>query len=179
MRKWLTVVVLAAACAYTGFLVQRQVFQSLAMKASSAVGDQPGDTAPNFRLMSIRGTPIALSDWRGRGVWINFWATWCPYCRQELAVLEQEQRIYGRRVAILGVDLEEPRGVVQRFVNRQHLTYPVVLDSQGAVAAEYGVTKLPTSVFVTPTGVVSAVVVGAIPDVTTANGYLGGILPAR
>ena len=161
----------------TGTAARRAVARS-AMPGSpgqAAVGSLPGDQAPNFTLTALNGKPVTLSALKGHGVWLNFWATWCPHCRQELALIEHEKKLYGSQVAIVGVDLEQNRGVVASFAHARGLTYPVVLDYQGSVSAAYGVKGLPTSVFISPNGTIKAVITGAVPSSEVAAPYLRSI----
>ncbi|NMP24005.1 TlpA family protein disulfide reductase [Sulfobacillus harzensis] len=174
-RKVATGVVLAAAVAYSGFVIHQAV--KPASPASSightvAVGNLPGDEAPNFVLKTPTGKTISLASLRGHGVWLNFWATWCPNCKVELPIVEQEHKIYGNRVAIVGVDVQESAATVSHYAAAHGLTYSMALDVHGGVAAAYGVTGLPTSVFIGPHGHIRAVVTGAIENLNLANQYL-------
>lgn len=178
-RKIATGVVLAAAVVYAGVLVH-QSLPSHRVAADSAphqvVGTLPGDQAPNFMLTTLNGKSITLASLKGHGVWLNFWATWCPNCRQELALLEYEQKAYGGKVTIVGVDLEQSQGKVASFVAQRGLTYPIALDSHGSVSAAYGIKGLPTSVFIGPNGTVKAVVTGAVLSQDVAHQYVRKII---
>lgn len=180
VRKAATVAVVAAAAVYSGYLIHQSAHPAGTIASSRVashrpVGNLPGDVAPNFVLKTAGGKTISLASLRGHGVWLNFWATWCPNCRVELPIVEQEHRLYGNKVDILGVDVQESAKTVSLFVSSHGLTYPTVLDTQGGVAAAYGVTGLPTSVFVAPNGVIRAVVTGALQNLATATHYINGI----
>lgn len=175
-RRWATALVLVAAVLYAGWLVHQQLTPPAAAghptSVHAAVGPFPGDRAPNFTLRTLRGKTVSLAALAGKPVWINFWATWCHNCRQELALLEQEQARYGGRVVIVGIDLEQSASVVGPFAKAHGVNYPIALDSHGAVAALYGVRGLPTSVFIAPNGTVKAVLEGAMPSAQAARQYL-------
>ncbi len=119
-----------------------------------------GEMAPSFAATTLDGATLSLDDVRGRVVVLNFWATWCGPCRAEMPELARYQAEHGDRVAILGVNMQEPSSVVAPFVLQYGGTLPIVLDESGAVAAPYRVTGLPTSVILDRAGVIRARVVG-------------------
>ncbi|MCY0864784.1 MAG: redoxin domain-containing protein [Sulfobacillus sp.] len=185
-RQVLTMVVLAGALVYAGYLIGHRVrtatektppVATAAASTTSTVGVAPGDIAPNFTLTTSTGQTVTLSQLRGHPVWLNFWATWCPYCNKEIPIVEQEAVTHQGQLDVVGVDVEESASKVNTFMTAHHMTYPVVLDSQGAVSASYGVTGLPTSVFIRPDGRVGALYTGAILSVSQANQMLAQILP--
>lgn len=181
LRKVGTAVVVAAALVYSGFLIQQSIrsghnaASNPAALSHATIGTLPGDVAPNFTLATVSGKTIALSSLRGRGVWLNFWATWCPHCKQELAILEQEQKLNGTQVAIIGVDMQQSKSLVQPFAAARGLTYPIALDTTGSVSAEFGINALPTSVFIKPDGTIDAVYEGAMENMAMATRYLNQI----
>lgn len=179
-RRVATGLVVGAAVFYAGVLVHQDVGRRNPPVAKSTstrpVGDVPGDRAPNFSLVSLTGKKVSLASFYGHPVWINFWATWCPNCRQELALIQREQTLYGSKLVILGVDMEQSQEVVAPFVHKRGLTYSVLLDPRGAVSAAYGVKGLPTSVFVSRQGIVKTVIEGGIRTPAIAKLYLQRIL---
>ncbi len=184
VRKVATWTVVGLAVVYSGFLVHRSIGVPHATAGGQSrlqhaqVGFLPGDVAPSFTLQTTAGQTVTLASLRGHGVWLNFWATWCPHCKQELPIVEQEQRVYGNKVDIVGVDVQESRAKVQQFAQSLGLTYPIALDSQGSVAANYGINGLPTQVFIAPNGVIKAVYEGAFQNPSQALHYLKQINPA-
>lgn len=178
MQKWrsiFTAVVLAGAVGYTGFAVGGALHKSTptptssqgssspisSASASSGLGLQVGDMAPNFSLKTTTGTTVSLSSLRGHPVWLNFWATWCPFCNQEMPIIKKIQTADHAKIDIYGVDVQEPASKVIPFVKKKGLNYPILLDSQGAVAADYGATGLPLSIFINSSGKIAAIRVGA------------------
>ena len=121
-----------------------------------------GDVAPPFQTRDLAGAAASLEDYRGRVVVINFWATWCPPCRVEMPELDAYQAELGDRIAILGLDLGEPVTAITPFVRQYGITFPILLDENGAIAATYGVTGLPTSIILDRAGIVRERVVGAM-----------------
>ena len=116
-----------------------------------------GSPAPDFDVVTPDGERIRLSDLRGQGVLINFWATWCGPCRAEMPTL---QAIYDQQKArgftIVGINLREPARPIQRFMQELGLTFPVALDPEGSVAARYQAINIPASFFVDRDGIIRA-----------------------
>lgn len=161
-RRYMTGAIVLGALMYSAHLAQHTVSLHAANTASGEVGNLPGEMAPNFTVRTASGKYVSLSHWRGHGVWLNFWATWCPYCREEMTTLNAEQKRWAGRLTIIGVDTEEPSQTVSQFARANHLGYIIGLDEEGGVSAQYGVDKLPTSFFIGPNGHIRAVYSGAI-----------------
>lgn len=149
--------------------------------AVSGEGAVVGQPAPNFTLATLSGQPLSLAQFRGqKPIFINFWTTWCTYCKREVPALEAIHRRYGRRIEILGVDLtaeEVHPGAVGSFARKLGVTYPVLLDTTGQVADTYLVHGIPTSVVVNRSGIVTSVIQGdAGPEEmqSAVRGALGG-----
>ena len=103
-------------------------------------------TAPAFSLKGIDGHPLRLEDLKGKVVFLNFWATWCVPCREEMPAMERLYREYGERgLVVLAVNFQESPDTVKRFMRELHLTFPTVLDSDGAAARDFAVRGLPVS----------------------------------
>lgn len=111
-----------------------------------------GEAAPAFALPALDDSLVSLADFQGRAVVVNFWTTWCPECTDEVAALEAIHRAYGDRVAVLGINMREPAAVVQPFVQRHGVTYPVLLDRSEKVAKQYRVTGVPETWIIGPDG---------------------------
>lgn len=109
--------------------------------------DQRDAVAPAFVLPGLSGTPVHLSDHRGRVVLLNFWATWCPPCRAEMPSMEKLYQAYrDRGLVILAISGDRTsRSTVEAFVQELGVTFPILLDPAGEVFAQYGVRGLPTS----------------------------------
>lgn len=103
-----------------------------------------GRPAQDFRLPTFDGRTIALSDYGGRVVVLNFWASWCAPCRVEAPVLEQAWRHYrDQGVVVLGINIWDKESDARAFMREFGLTYPNVLDNGGRVAIDYGVAGIP------------------------------------
>jgi peroxiredoxin len=120
---------------------------------------QIGDMAYNFIAPDLSGNVVTLADYRGRPVIINFWATWCPPCRVEMPELQAAYEEYqDEGLVILAVDFQESAETVSRFFyDQMGLTFTPLLDENGRIAQQYGVSNFPTTYFVGPDGAVTAV----------------------
>ncbi len=126
-------------------------------------GLQKGDMAPDFELETLGGEAVKLSDYRGKKVLINFWATWCPPCRAEMP--DMEKFYNDKDVEILAVNLTETEGSpddVQPFVNEFGLTFPVLMDRTSDVSSTYRISPIPTSYFIDTKGRIASVSLGAM-----------------
>jgi len=124
-----------------------------------------GRPAPAFRLPSLAGPAQGLTDYRGRPVVLNFWATWCEPCKKEMPALQAEAASR-KDLVILGIDNVEPAVRVKPFVERYGITFPILLDQDGTVIEQYRIVGMPTSFFVDRAGVIRASFEGALtPDV--------------
>lgn len=121
-----------------------------------------GDSAPDFTLPSLGGNPAHLSNYRGKVVFLNFWATWCPPCREEMPSMESlYQRLKGRDFEMLAVSIDT-KGAdrVQSFVATYGLTFPVLLDPNRKVYRLYGLTGVPETFIINKTGDIIFKIIG-------------------
>ena len=121
----------------------------------------PGERPPDFAMLLPDGRYTTLAELRGRPVLINFWATWCSPCRAEIPALLDAAQAYPE-LAVLAVNVSESAVQVSRFAEQFRMKVPVVIDPQGVISNLYGVSGLPTTVFLDPKGRVLAVRPGAI-----------------
>jgi len=126
--------------------------------------------APPFTLTALDGRTFALDELRGQPMVINFWATWCTPCRQEMPMLQSTWERYGDSVWILGVDVGEPEAAVQSFVDEFGLTFPILLDEPMAVAGEYNVRGLPSTFFIDRSGIIRQIYPGELNSAILAEG---------
>ena len=122
-------------------------------------------TAPDFTVYTLSGEAVRLSDYAGKPVVINFWATWCPPCRQELPGFENAWQQYGDDVVFLMVECGgESVDEVESFIAEGGYTFPVYVDSDGSGAAAYGINAIPVTALVDAEGKVFAYQVGAVEE---------------
>lgn len=119
--------------------------------------------APDFTLPDLDGKMHSLSDYRGKWVLVNYWATWCPPCKEELPELEVFYSTEKERVMVLGVNLEDiDRDALKAFAEEQFLSYPILRAKPNESQLVGMVTGLPTSYLITPEGKVVARQVGPV-----------------
>ena len=121
-----------------------------------------GYAAPDFTLTDLDGKQVKLSDLRGQVVYLNFWATWCPPCREEMPAIEAIHQEMGDRVKVLAVNVEGPRDEVSAFAREFGLSFQIALDTDLSVARRYQVRGIPVSLFIDKNGIIRAKFVGGL-----------------
>ncbi len=140
---------------------------AIAMLLVACGGAQPaarlGSPAPDFTLQSADGSTVRLADLKGKPVFINFWATWCGPCREEMPAMQELYEQYrDQGLVILAVDMEEDVRLVRRWIDQGGYTFTFVLDSDGEQVKRYNVNASPTSYFVGRDGVIRDLKLGAL-----------------
>jgi peroxiredoxin len=119
------------------------------------------EPAPDFDLQDLAGARVSLAGLRGRAVFLNFWATWCAPCREEMPAMERLHRELGERgLAVMAVNVRESADAVRAFVEELGLTFPVLLDPSGETVRRYHVQGLPTTALVDRQGILVGVALG-------------------
>jgi thiol-disulfide isomerase/thioredoxin len=121
-----------------------------------------GELAPDFTLESLNGDKISLSDYRGKYVLVNFWATWCGFCDMEMPDLQKFNN-ENEDLVVLAVNVMEEKKNVQDYIEKGGYDFDVVLDSDGAVTGTYLVSGFPTSYFIDKGGIL----LGGVPSMLT------------
>jgi peroxiredoxin len=122
-----------------------------------------GDRAPDFSLPTLKGNSARLADYRGKVVFLNFWATWCPPCRDEMPSMEAlYKRLQGRAFEMLAVSIDTGgEDVVREFVTEFGMTFPVLPDPKNELSRLYGLTGVPETYIIDKDGVVALKIIGA------------------
>lgn len=162
VRRWFTVAILVLAAVAVGYVVAPYLLPPPVASGPVAVGLKVGDRPPNFTLTTVTGRRLTLWSLTGHAVWVNFWATWCVWCKAEMPAMEAIYRQEHGRIDVVGVDVQESRSTVAAFLAAHHITYPVVLDTTGIVSTRYDVTGLPKSIFIAKDGRITAIVTGSL-----------------
>jgi peroxiredoxin len=120
--------------------------------------------APDFTFPGLDGKKVSLSDYKGKVVLVNIWATWCPPCVDEMPSMEKLYRKFkGKNFEILAVSIDEPGlKAVAPFMKKSNLTFPALIDSEGAIKAVYGITGVPESFIVDQQGIIIKKIVGPV-----------------
>jgi peroxiredoxin len=118
--------------------------------------------APDFTLSSLEGKNVSLSDYRGKVVFLNFWATWCPPCRFEMPDMEElHQALKSEGLEVVAVDLGEPERKVAAYVRNMGLTFTTLLDTRSQVGGMYGIRSIPTTFIIDQEGWLLGMALGA------------------
>ncbi|MBI2914950.1 MAG: redoxin domain-containing protein [Firmicutes bacterium] len=127
-------------------------------RTGSALGPLavPGRAAPDFTLYDLDGKRVELASLKGTPVFLNFWTTWCPPCRQEMPELQRFYAKHGKEVAVLAVNIQESEKTVRTFMDENGYRFPVPMDTKGAVTERYLVRSIPTSIVIDKRGIVRA-----------------------
>jgi len=126
-----------------------------------------GDAAPEFTIRTLDGENVSLSDYRGKAVFLNFWASWCPPCRAEMPSIESlKHQMAGCDFVILAVSVDSGNQEkiikkVQTYIDDNGFTFEVLIDNEMTVARDYGVTSVPTTFILDESGVIVEVSRGA------------------
>jgi peroxiredoxin len=122
----------------------------------------PSDTPDvDVRLPDVNGRSVALSDFRGKIVFLNFWATWCPTCVMEMPAMEKlHQKLRKKDFAVVTISLQDSAEQVKNFFEKNKLTFTALLDSTGEIGARFGLRVIPTTIIIDKTGRAFGIVLG-------------------
>lgn len=129
--------------------------------SSSNQAPEMGKLAPDFQLPTLEGQTVFLSDYRGKPVLLNFWASWCGPCQYEMPFLQRTyEKWAGRDLVVLAVNLQESPDVVREFMADLGLSFPVLLATDPKVPLAYNVRGIPATFFIDKNGIIRDIKVG-------------------
>lgn len=121
--------------------------------------------AVDFTLNDLNGNNVSLKDLRGKNVYINFWATWCPWCKKELPDLEKVSQEYkDKNLVVLAIDIGEDKATVGNYMKENNYDFNVLLDGNSNTSQQYGVSSIPVSIFIDKKGNIAKKDVGAMTE---------------
>jgi len=141
------------------------------LHASAQAAEEEGTEAPNFTLKNLDGEEVSLSQFRGKYVLVNFWATWCGPCKVEMPSLEAlYQRFKNKKFALLAISNDMfGSTVVKPFVKANNLNFSILLDQRLKASNAFGVTSLPSTFMIDPEGEIIGALFGAEDWATPSN----------
>lgn len=161
-RRFPIALLVAIAVAAIAALIVSAYFKGGASRGVGP-GAITGQVAQSFTLDALDGGRSSLAAYRGRVVFMNLWATWCPPCRAEMPDLQRfYQRYKSQGVAVVGIDQGESATTVRMFARSLGVRYPILLDTQQQYGRVYQALGLPTTVIVSPLGMVVKTFDGAL-----------------
>ncbi|MCM3441518.1 thiol-disulfide oxidoreductase ResA [Metabacillus halosaccharovorans] len=138
---------------------------------------QTGDQAPDFVLEDMSGNKVQLSDFKGKGVFLNFWGTWCKPCEEEMPYMERQYSHYKNLgIEILAVNIAESDVAIEAFIKKHDLTFTILKDKDRAVTEAYDITPIPTTFLIDKNGKIEKVITGSMTERDVAN-YMELIKP--
>jgi cytochrome c biogenesis protein CcmG, thiol:disulfide interchange protein DsbE len=127
----------------------------------SKTGWRIGDQAPDFELTTIETHDIKLSDYRGKAVVLNFWATWCGPCRMEVPSLKSiNTKLTERGAVLIAINTQDTMDNAQAYAKANGLDFIIPVDPRGYVASSYNIHGIPTTYFIDPKGIITSIKIG-------------------
>lgn len=153
MRKRFLLIAMCVILAVTG-LWYIAVHTGKATKTVTAeIGVTPGKQFDGFTLTSLDGKPITVGS-SGKVTVINFWATWCPPCREEMPELNKFAKKYQQSLVFYAVDIQEDSDKVAEFITKNNYTMTTLLDNDGTVAKKFRISAIPTTIVIDKDGLI-------------------------
>jgi peroxiredoxin len=148
--RWLSVLAVLLICLAAAYFFLAKDERPQAPPADLL---QAGSMAPDFTLKDLQGNPVTLSQYRGKVVFLNFWATWCPPCRAEMPAMERLNEVYGNQdFVMLAVNVEDDVEAVKAFLKENPHSFSVLLDLEANAQSLYGVYRFPETFLIDKNG---------------------------
>ena len=165
MKTKLFVFIFIAAVTTSALFADNKVSENVvrAFRAAGIQTSSEGMAIKDFTLLMLDGTNFTLSQQRGKVVFLNFWAAWCPPCRNEMPSMEAlHQKLKNKGLEMVAVNLGDSRNDVSSFMKQNNLSFSVVLDSRKTTGSMYGIRSIPTTYIIDKRGLVVGRRIGSI-----------------
>ncbi|WP_438348063.1 redoxin domain-containing protein [Paenibacillus sp. FA6] len=169
IRRIITILVIVAALTTVVWTI---VQSNPSFEHSGPSKIEVGAVAPDFVATNMEGQQVRLSEYRGKVVLINFWASWCIPCIREMPLIHSVFQSQDKDVETLFINVGDTKGTVNEFMNDQQFTFPVIIDITGKVSGLYGITGLPATFIIDKSGTFNRVIVGEVTDNASLRGWL-------
>jgi cytochrome c biogenesis protein CcmG/thiol:disulfide interchange protein DsbE len=134
------------------------IFSSAAPKRGPVIGSMLED----FVLPGINKQTISLNQYRGKTIILNFWATWCVPCKDEMPLLQSIYQTSGEKLVVIGVNSQESEGDVQRFIDQNFINFPIALDASGEITRKFQINGYPTTFLIDSKGILRNLHIGVL-----------------
>ena len=149
----ITVIAMAAAIGFIAMRPDQMPAEENSRKPVAEAGVTVGKTLPGFSLAGLDGKQVKVAP-GGAVIVLNFWATWCPPCREEMPELEKFFRKYTGKVQFYAINIQEPTDKITEFMSKNQYTLTTLTDKDGEVAKNFRINAIPTSIVVDQQGVI-------------------------
>lgn len=157
-RLIIRTVILLLLLAAVGYTLYANFFTN---KEAVAIGDK----APDFVVTDLDGKNHRLSEYKGKGIFLNFWGTWCPPCKKEMPYIQAQYENYKNKgVEVLAIDVGEPEFSVRKFVEEYELTFPIAIDQKDQLLNAYGIDPLPVTFLIDKNGEIIDIITGEMTE---------------
>ncbi len=143
----------------------------LLSSAAPKQGPVIGSKVDDFSLPGIETQTVSLSQYRGKIIVLNFWATWCVPCKDEMPLLEKVYQSSGDKLVVIGVNSQESKSDVQKFIDQYQITFPIALDASGELTRKFLVNGYPTTFLIDSNGVMRNLHIGELRE-DLLKGYI-------
>jgi peroxiredoxin len=155
------------------FAVPFLLLTAIGLACAQQTCPQVNAPAPDFTLNDIKGNKVSLSDFKGENIILNFWATWCGYCKMQLPYIETVYEKYSNSgMTVIAVNAREPADQAAKYVEQEGYTFHVLLDPNGTVYQLYCVPALPATLFINSNGIIKYGRAGAFSSVEEVEAAL-------
>ena len=161
VRRILTIVTIIAAL-FAGIWAVTTNWSDSESKRSNPI--RTGAEAPDFTAVNSKGEQVRLSDYRGRAVMINFWASWCTPCVREMPLVHELAQQNANNVETLFVNVGESKGTINEFMKSHQFDFPVIIDAAGKVSKLYRITGLPATMVIDRSGQFRHILLGELTE---------------
>lgn len=164
MKKWIGIAiigVLIGIVIYNVFAPEKEATYGI---TDAGEGLEVGQIPPQFKLQNAQNEEVTLNDFKGQKIILNFWATWCKPCREEMPLFEEIDQAYDD-VVVLAINManqDSGKEKVEQFLKEQNLTFPVIFDETGDVGNAYKIANLPGTYFIDEDGKIMSKVPGQV-----------------
>lgn len=160
-----TVIFIFAGCGKTNKDEQGGDSDKSGEKTTEQYGElQIGDTAPDFSVELLSGETVKLSDYKGKAVFVNFWATWCGPCVEEMPDIQKLSEAFANDLVVLAINYAEKKNQVDEFITKNNYTFNVGLDEKTEISERYPSTGIPYTVIINADGIITSIHLGASSD---------------